>query len=160
MRQDLIHLRHSHGVQQLECMLAFPPARSRGREAAWYFPGPGDIFSETPIERNHGFLDESIDERQRQIENAEGRLARADGLLMDIRAGLESLRSQKAVVDQVIVTSGQLTYEAKEAERLLVALRQERDLTQGIHHALKEMRDEDSGALGRTEIGGPLQRGR
>ncbi len=88
----------------------------------------------------------SIDERQRQIENAEGRLARADGLLMDIRAGLESLRSQKAVVDQVIVTSGQLTYEAKEAERLLVALRQERDLTQGIHDALKEMRDEDSDA--------------
>ena len=88
----------------------------------------------------------SIDERQRQIENAEGRLARADGLLMDIRAGLESLRSQKAVVDQVIVTSGQLTYEAKEAERLLIALRQERDLTQGIHDALKEMRDEDSDA--------------
>lgn len=88
----------------------------------------------------------TIDERQRQVEDAEGRLARADGLLMDIRAGLESLRSQKAVVDQVIATSGQLTYEAKEAERLLVTLRQERDLTQGIHDALKEMRDEDSEA--------------
>jgi len=52
--------------------------------------------------------------------------------------------SQKAVVDQVIVTSGQLTYEAKEAERLLVSLRQERDLTQGIRDALQEMCDEDS----------------
>ncbi|MCK5652527.1 MAG: hypothetical protein KAJ42_14160, partial [Gemmatimonadetes bacterium] len=88
----------------------------------------------------------SIDKRQQQVEDAEGRLARADSLLMDIRAGLESLRSQKAVVDQVIATSGQLTYEAKEAERLLVALRQERDLTQGIHEALKEMREDDSKA--------------
>ena len=87
---------------------------------------------------------ETIDQRQEQIEAAEARLARADGLLMDIRAGLESLRSQKAVVDQVISTSGQLTYEAKEAERLLIQLRQERDLTQGIRDALQEMRDEDS----------------
>ena len=63
---------------------------------------------------------------------------------LDIRAGLESLRSQKAVVDQVIKTSGQLTQEAKEAERLLIALRQERDLTQGIYEAVKEMRDDDS----------------
>jgi len=88
----------------------------------------------------------NIDGRQKQVEEAERRLARAEGLLMDIRAGLESLRSQKAVVDQVIATSGQLTIEAKEAERLLVALRQERNLTQGIHEALKEMREDDSEA--------------
>ena len=57
----------------------------------------------------------SIDERQRQIEQAEMGLSRADSLLIEIRVGLESLASQKAVVDHVIATSGKLTFQAKEA---------------------------------------------
>ena len=88
----------------------------------------------------------TIDARRQQIDDAEGRLARADGLLMDIRAGLETLTSQRAVVDQVIATSGQLAYEAREAERLLAALRQEREITQGVHDALAAMRSEDAEA--------------
>ena len=87
---------------------------------------------------------EDIDVRQEQIQTAEVRLERAEGLLREIRSGLESLTSQRAVVEQVIATSGKLSFEAREAEGLIDALRQERELTQGIHDALKELRQEDS----------------
>jgi predicted nuclease with TOPRIM domain len=81
---------------------------------------------------------------QRQIETAETRLTQAQALLMDIRAGLQTLGSQKAVVDHVIEQSGQLAFEVKEAEALLEALRREREMTQRIHDAVKELRDDDS----------------
>ena len=67
-------------------------------------------------------------------------------MLMDIRGGLETLRGQKVVVDHVIETTGKLAYEAKEAEGLIATLRQEREITQRIHEALKEMRDEEAQA--------------
>jgi hypothetical protein len=57
---------------------------------------------------------------------------------------LESLASQRAVVEQVISASGKLSFEAREAEGLIEALRQERELTQGIHDALKDLHQEDS----------------
>ena len=44
----------------------------------------------------------------------------------------------------MIATSGRLSVEAREAEGLLDALREERELTQGIHDALKELRREES----------------
>ena len=87
---------------------------------------------------------ESIDVRQKQIEQAEVRLEHADALFKEIRVGLESLTSQRAVVDRVITTSGRLSVEAREAEGLLEALREERELTQGIHDALKELRRDES----------------
>ena len=86
----------------------------------------------------------NIDERQLQIQQAEERLSRADALLMEIRVGLESLASQKAVIDHVIATSGKLTFEAKEAEGLIEALREERELTQGVHDAVKKLRETDT----------------
>ena len=87
---------------------------------------------------------DNIDVRHQQIEQAEGRLERADALLREIRASLESLASQRAVVDQVIATSGRLSVEAREAEGLLEALVEERAMAQGIHGALKELRQEES----------------
>jgi chromosome segregation ATPase len=69
---------------------------------------------------------------------------RENALLREIRASLESLTSQRAVIDQVIATSGRLSVEAREAEGLLDVLREERELTQGIHDALKELRREES----------------
>lgn len=87
---------------------------------------------------------DSIDIRHQQIEKAEVRLGRADALLREIRSGLESLSSQRAVVDRVISTSGQLNFEAREAEGLMRALREERELMQGIHDAVKELREDDS----------------
>ena len=90
---------------------------------------------------------DDIDGRQQQIEQAEVRLSQADALLREIRAGLESLTSQRTVVDHVIATAGKLSFEAREAEGLINALREERELTQGIHDALKRLRDEDSDTL-------------
>ena len=90
---------------------------------------------------------DDIDERQQQIEQAELRLGRADALLREIRAGLESLTSQRVVVDQVIATSGKLSFEAREAEGLINELREQRELTQGIHDALKELHKEDSDTI-------------
>jgi chromosome segregation ATPase len=98
---------------------------------------------------------ENIDVRHKQIEKAEVRLGRADALFREIRSSLESLTSQRAVVDQVIATSGKLSFETREAEGLIHALREEREMTQGIHDALKELREEDSDItqikFGRTE---------
>ena len=88
----------------------------------------------------------TIQGHQQQIEAAEARLTQAQALLMDIRAGLETLGSQKAVVDHVIEQSGQLAFEVKEAEALLDALRREREMTQRIHDAVKELRDDDDSA--------------
>ena len=87
---------------------------------------------------------DDIDGRQQQIEQVEVRLARADALLREIRSGLESLTSQRTVVDHVISTARKLSFEAREAEGLINALREERELTQGIHDAVKALRDEDS----------------
>ncbi len=87
---------------------------------------------------------DDIDVRQQQIEQAEVRLDRADALLREIRSSLESMTSQRAVVDRVIATTGRLSVEAREAEGLLEALREERELTQGIHDALKDLRREES----------------
>ncbi len=88
----------------------------------------------------------TIQGHQQQIEAAETRLTQAQALLMDIRAGLQTLGSQKAVVDHVIEQSGQLAFEVKEAEALLDSLRREREMTQRIHDAVKELRDDDSAA--------------
>ena len=88
----------------------------------------------------------TVEEHQKKIVSAEARLAQAQGLLLDIRAGLDTLGSQKAVVDHVIEQSGPLAFEAKEAEGLLEAMRREREMTQRIHDAVKELRDDDSAA--------------
>ena len=87
---------------------------------------------------------DDIDGRQEQIAQAEVRLSQADALLREIRAGLESLTSQTTVVDHAIATAGKLSFEAREAEGLVKALREERELTQGIHEGLKKLRDEGS----------------
>ena len=61
---------------------------------------------------------ENIDVRQQQIAQSEVRLERADALLREIRSSLESMTSQRAVVDRVLATSGRLSVEAREAEGL------------------------------------------
>ena len=43
-----------------------------------------------------------LDQRKRQIEQAEDRLARVEALLADTESSLQSLHGQKAFLDQVI----------------------------------------------------------
>ena len=64
-----------------------------------------------------------LDQRKRQIEQAEGRLARAEALLADTESSLEALNGQKAFLEQVIEKAGTLEFYAKQAEGLITMLR-------------------------------------
>src|SRR5207249_1654132 len=87
-----------------------------------------------------------IDRRQREIELAEQRIARLDTLLVDVRASLEALQTQKATIDHVLDKASQLTFLAKEAEALITTLREERDLTSKVHDSLKALQEEEKEA--------------
>ncbi len=139
VRSDLKELFET-AEQALESVRATAAARDEVREAHETL----NVVREKADEMTRVLTD--IDKRQSQIEEAEKRLARAEALLMDIRGGIDTLRGQKVVVDHVIETTGKLNYQAKEAEGLIATLRQEREITQRIQEALKEMRDEEAQA--------------
>jgi hypothetical protein len=83
-----------------------------------------------------------IEGRLATLTEAEGRMARLDTLLADVRGTLEGLHGQKVLVDHMVEKSGQLGFQVKEAEALLAALREERDLAARIHEGLVELRTE------------------
>jgi chromosome segregation ATPase len=87
-------------------------------------------------------IGELIEEREQQLHAAEARLARAEGVLMDTQASLETLRSQKALIDHVVEKAGKLEFQAKEAEAMIASLREERELAAKIHEAVVELRNE------------------
>jgi chromosome segregation ATPase len=91
---------------------------------------------------------ELIEEREHQLQAAEVRLARAEGVLMDTQASLETLRSQKALIDHVVEKAGKLEFQAKEAEALIASLREERELAAKIHEAVVELRNESGKKAG------------
>lgn len=64
-----------------------------------------------------------LDQRKRQVEQAEGRLARVEALLADTESSLQALHGQKAFLDQVIEKAGTLEFYAKQAEGLITMLR-------------------------------------
>lgn len=84
-----------------------------------------------------------IDRRSREIDLAEQRMARLDALLVDVRASLEALQSQKVNVDHVLEKASQLMFMVKEAEALITTLREERDLTSKVHDGLQQLRAEE-----------------
>src|SRR6266851_294622 len=65
-----------------------------------------------------------LDHRQRQIEQAEERLARVEALLAHIASSAETLHGQKAFLDEVIEKAGTLEFYSKQAEGLIGMLRQ------------------------------------
>ena len=69
-----------------------------------------------------------FESRKRQLERAEQRLARAEALALGIKATVESLTAQKTVVDHAMESAGALSFQMKQAEALIGALRRERDL--------------------------------
>ena len=89
----------------------------------------------------------SLDERARQTTKAEERLARAEGLLADVRSSLEALQGQKAIVDQAVEKAGSLRILLKQAEAMIEGLREEREITSRIRAAVgvvsQEEEDED-----------------
>jgi DNA repair exonuclease SbcCD ATPase subunit len=78
----------------------------------------------------------ALDERKRQMGKAEERLARADGLLVDVRSSLEVLQGQKALVDEAVERTGSLQFLLKQAEAMIEGLRGERKLTADVRAAV------------------------
>ena len=70
------------------------------------------------------------------------RLARVEGLLADIQTSLEALHAQKALMDQAVEQAGSLEFHTKQAEALIAALRQERDVTDKVRAAVAQLRQE------------------
>lgn len=103
---------------------------------------------ETLMARMHdgeGLL-RTLGERRRQLGRAEERLAQADTLLSDVRAGLEVLLAQKAQVDHFLEQASALGVEVKHAEATLSALRDERRLSDRIRGSLAELQRRDATA--------------
>ncbi len=84
-----------------------------------------------------------LDERKRQMAKAEERLARADALLVDVRASLEALQGEKAIVDQAVEKAGSLQFLLKQAEATIEGLREEREMTARVRAALAVGRQDD-----------------
>jgi DNA repair exonuclease SbcCD ATPase subunit len=68
------------------------------------------------------------EQRAKAVDEAEQRLARLDALLGEVRQRLDQVRGEKAVVDRVAEQSARLSFQLKEAEALLAALKKEREL--------------------------------
>ena len=84
----------------------------------------------------------AVNKKKMEIGDAEESMARLDTLLNDIQGSLETVHSQKAVVDAVLEKAGQLSFQAKEAEALIAALREERDVARRVLEAVREAREE------------------
>jgi chromosome segregation ATPase len=84
-----------------------------------------------------------FESRKRQLERAEQRLARAEALALGIRATVESLIAQKTVVDHAMESAGALSFQMKQAEALIGALRRERDLACDLKTAVAALSEED-----------------
>jgi chromosome segregation ATPase len=87
-----------------------------------------------------------FESRKRQLERAEQRLARAEALALGIRATVESLTAQKTVVDHAMESAGALSFQMKQAEALIGALRRERDLACDLKAAVAALSEEDEEA--------------
>jgi chromosome segregation ATPase len=91
---------------------------------------------------------QGFEARRRQLERTEQRLARAEALAIDVRATVEALQAQRAVVDHVIERAGALGFQMKQAEALIEALRRERTLAADVKAAVSAVREEDEEAGG------------
>jgi chromosome segregation ATPase len=84
-----------------------------------------------------------LEERRRQLDRTEERLAHADTLMSDVRVALETLLSQKAQVDHFLEKATALSLETRRVEGLLETLREERRITDRIQMSLSDLRRQD-----------------
>lgn len=85
----------------------------------------------------------SLDERRRQLDQSERRLAQAEALLSDIRSSLETLHTQKAEIDHAMAKASALTMHTRQAEAVIEALREERQVSDRVRSALASLRHDD-----------------
>lgn len=91
---------------------------------------------------------EAVDRRRAEIEEAENRMGHMEALVSDLRSGLRTLSSEKAMVDAAIEKASDLSYEVKEAEAVIRALKDERKTSGRVLDALKnESEGHDYGPL-------------
>ena len=86
---------------------------------------------------------QDFETRRRQLERTEPRRARAEALALEVRATVESLQAQRAVVEHVIERSGALTLQIKQAEALVEAMRRERTMACDVSAAVAALRKEE-----------------
>jgi len=96
----------------------------------------------------------TMDERKRQLTQAEDRLERADALLIDLRSSLETLQGQKVLVDQAIEKAGSLRFLLKQAETMVEEMREERDMVTRVRAAMASVPGEQSVRGGAVEKAG------
>jgi len=56
--------------------------------------------------------------------------------------GLERLHGQKALLDQAVTQTSTLEFQTKQAETVIAALRQEREITDTVRSAVTQLREE------------------
>lgn len=86
---------------------------------------------------------QNFEGRKRELERIEQRLARAEALAMGVRSTVESLQAQRTVVDHAIESAGALTFQMKQAEALIAALRRERTLACELKAAIASAVEEE-----------------
>jgi chromosome segregation ATPase len=84
-----------------------------------------------------------LDQRRRQVEQAEERLGRVETLLADVQSSLELLHGQKAVIDRVSGTAAALELHARRAETLIETLREERGMADQVREAMAQLHQEE-----------------
>ena len=99
-------------------------------------------------------LASTLDERKRQLTQAENRLERADALLIDLRSSLETLQAQKVLVDQAVEKAGSLRFLLKQAEAMVEGMREERDMATRVRLAMASVPGEDAARGGAAEKAG------
>jgi hypothetical protein len=94
----------------------------------------------------------TFDERRRQIEELEQRLARADAIARDVRSTIEMISAQRSVVDLVLERSGTLVVQTKQAEALIEVLRAECSIASTLKGSIQGLRDQRETEVA---VGGP-----
>jgi hypothetical protein len=86
---------------------------------------------------------EDFAERKKQVERLEQRVAKADALARDVKATVELLAAQRAVLDQVLERSGQLAMQSKQVEALIESLRTECAMASALERSIRSQGEED-----------------
>jgi chromosome segregation ATPase len=90
----------------------------------------------------------TLEDRRRQLDRTEERLAHADTLMADVRVALETLLAQKAQVEHFIEKATALSLEGRRVEGLIETLREERRITDRIQAAVSDLRRQEELSLG------------
>jgi DNA repair exonuclease SbcCD ATPase subunit len=128
---------HAEAAQTLAAARSIGDARREVEETARIV-----LDTQTQLRQATGAV-EALELRRQQVERAEQRLSRAEAMTLDLRASLETLHGQRAVLDQALEKAGSLSLHMKQAESVIEQLREERTLADRVRAAVVALRQED-----------------